>query len=79
MKSDDPRHGTVNGYVNLRCRCAPCTAAHTEYHRNRRNSTTKVVAAATTDTYNKGTTESGDPRGASTPGGRDRELRRSPR
>lgn len=24
---DDPRHGTVNGYGNLGCRCRPCTVA----------------------------------------------------
>ena len=24
---DDPRHGTVNGYGNLRCRCEPCQKA----------------------------------------------------
>lgn len=23
----DPRHGTHNGYVNLRCRCQPCRDA----------------------------------------------------
>jgi hypothetical protein len=33
MKPDDPRHGTANGYSNLKCRCAPCTAAWAEYHR----------------------------------------------
>lgn len=27
----DPRHGTQNGYVNLQCRCAPCTAAWRSY------------------------------------------------
>lgn len=26
----DPRHGTVNGYKNLRCRCPECRAANTE-------------------------------------------------
>ncbi len=29
----DPRHGTVNGYSNLRCRCDRCRAAQTEYIR----------------------------------------------
>ena len=24
---DDPRHGTNNGYMNLRCRCDACKAA----------------------------------------------------
>lgn len=27
MAPDDPRHGTVNGYVNLKCRCQPCRDA----------------------------------------------------
>ena len=26
----DPRHGTPNGYKNLRCRCGPCQKAHRE-------------------------------------------------
>jgi hypothetical protein len=29
----DPRHGTDNGYTNLRCPCDDCRAAHTEYFR----------------------------------------------
>lgn len=28
----DDRHGTVNGYINLGCRCTPCTEANTERH-----------------------------------------------
>jgi hypothetical protein len=32
----DPRHGTLNGYVNLRCRCALCRLANTEYMAKRR-------------------------------------------
>lgn len=28
----DPRHGTVNGYGNLDCRCADCAAAHAANH-----------------------------------------------
>jgi hypothetical protein len=28
----DPRHGTVNGYSNLGCRCPECRQAWTEYH-----------------------------------------------
>lgn len=31
MTPDDPRHGTVNGYVNLACRCAPCRSAWNDY------------------------------------------------
>lgn len=27
MLSDDPRHGTVNGYSNLGCRCDECRAS----------------------------------------------------
>lgn len=27
MTADDVRHGTVNGYGNLRCRCGPCRDA----------------------------------------------------
>lgn len=26
----DPRHGTVNGYSNYRCRCQACTRANTD-------------------------------------------------
>jgi len=28
----DPRHGTLNGYNNLKCRCATCRAANARYH-----------------------------------------------
>jgi len=28
----DPRHGTQNGYVNLKCRCARCREAWRIYH-----------------------------------------------
>ena len=31
MKRDDPRHGTKNGYSNLRCRCDDCRAAWAAY------------------------------------------------
>jgi hypothetical protein len=27
LAHDDPRHGTTNGYSNLRCRCTACKAA----------------------------------------------------
>jgi hypothetical protein len=30
---NDPRHGTANGYSNLKCRCDGCTAAWRDYHR----------------------------------------------
>jgi hypothetical protein len=32
----DPRHGTMNGYINHGCRCDLCRAANTEYCRVRR-------------------------------------------
>lgn len=31
MTSADPRHGTLNGYSNLRCRCEACRTAWREY------------------------------------------------
>lgn len=30
MAGDDPRHGTVNGYTNLHCRCNLCRRAQRE-------------------------------------------------
>lgn len=33
---NDPRHGTVNGYSNLRCRCARCKAAQAVVVKERR-------------------------------------------
>lgn len=33
LDPDDPRHGTVNGYINRRCRCQECKDAWREYHR----------------------------------------------
>jgi hypothetical protein len=35
MHENDPRHGTVNGYSNLGCRCQPCRDAWAVYHRER--------------------------------------------
>jgi hypothetical protein len=32
----DPRHGTENGYNNLKCRCAACTEAHRLVYRQYR-------------------------------------------
>lgn len=32
---DDPRHGTVNGYSNQKCRCERCTEAWTVAYRAR--------------------------------------------
>lgn len=34
LAANDPRHGTYNGYSNLRCRCKACCAANTEQHRD---------------------------------------------
>jgi hypothetical protein len=31
--SDDERHGTTNGYTNLKCRCDRCTQAWKLWHR----------------------------------------------
>ena len=33
LSPDDPRHGTVNGYINRGCRCEECRDAWREYHR----------------------------------------------
>ena len=32
LAPDDPRHGTFNGYCNLKCRCAPCREAWRIYY-----------------------------------------------
>lgn len=32
LEDDDPRHGTVNGYANLGCRCDSCRRAHADNH-----------------------------------------------
>lgn len=32
----DPRHGTLNGYSNLRCRCEACRAANTAQNKRQR-------------------------------------------
>lgn len=32
LEPDDPRHGTLNGYNNLECRCRACCSANTQYH-----------------------------------------------
>jgi hypothetical protein len=33
---DDPRHGTLNGYSNLKCRCQPCREAWASYCQRRK-------------------------------------------
>lgn len=37
IDADDPRHGTVNAYVNLWCRCGECRRAWATYKRTWRN------------------------------------------
>lgn len=32
MNVDDPRHGTINGYINLGCRCSMCRDANRIRH-----------------------------------------------
>ena len=32
IAADDPRHGTQNGYNNLRCRCSECREAWRVYY-----------------------------------------------
>jgi hypothetical protein len=32
LSADDPRHGSINGYGNLGCRCQPCRDANAAYH-----------------------------------------------
>lgn len=56
MNSDDPRHGTANGYSNQKCRCQECRAAWAAYIRARR---ALVAVTSTTRAYNGVTTESG--------------------
>lgn len=36
LAPDDPRHGTINGYGNLACRCDACKAANAAYQRKLR-------------------------------------------
>lgn len=36
LAPDDPRHGTLNGYTQLRCRCDRCRAAKLDYQREYR-------------------------------------------
>ena len=47
LAPDDPRHGTVTGYVNLRCRCEPCRTARSAYDARRRTSIQRRIAAST--------------------------------
>lgn len=32
---EDPRHGTTNGYLNLKCRCSKCKSVYSEYSKKR--------------------------------------------
>lgn len=44
LAPDDSRHGTVNGYVNYDCRCAPCVAARADYDARRHVTTQRQIA-----------------------------------
>jgi hypothetical protein len=43
LEPGDPRHGTDNGYTNLGCRCAWCTAAHKDAKTGQRKTGTVRV------------------------------------
>jgi hypothetical protein len=45
MAADDPRHGTVNGYLNQGCRCDDCRAAGTADRMARKRRAAEKVAA----------------------------------
>ena len=36
LDPDDPRHGTINGYNTLRCRCERCKKASSDYSKMRK-------------------------------------------
>jgi hypothetical protein len=36
VADDDPRHGTLNGYTNLGCKCDRCREVYATYHREHR-------------------------------------------
>jgi len=36
LDDNDPRHGTINAYNNLACRCQPCRDAWNDYSKTRR-------------------------------------------
>ncbi len=40
---DDERHGTVNGYANLDCRCDRCRAAWRDHHREYMHRTARAI------------------------------------
>lgn len=44
LADDDPRHGTINGRVNFKCKCPPCRAAGSAYWAARR-AANKAAAA----------------------------------
>lgn len=69
MDADDHRHGTENGYGNLRCRCEACRAAHATYFREgpgrqsvtryrRRNSRSARLILATASHFDASVSES---------------------
>jgi hypothetical protein len=58
LAEDDPRHGTANGYKNLWCRCAPCSAAAREDRRRQQveglKGRRKVAEHGTESLYTRG-------------------------
>lgn len=44
LAENDLRHGTVNGYSNLKCRCQPCRDAWADYVYRRRQERTRLAA-----------------------------------
>lgn len=53
----DPRHGTANGYGNLKCRCGACRAAWAEKCRVRRERRqAKLKAGLSVVTHGNGAT-----------------------
>jgi hypothetical protein len=45
LTPDDPRHGTINAYVNYGCRCPECKGARRDYGRNLRDRHIEAAAA----------------------------------
>jgi len=43
MESNDPRHGTLNGYCNLGCRCERCKVPWVAYNKQRRVERAKLI------------------------------------
>ena len=54
MTPDDPRHGSVNGYSNLACRCQPCKNAWAAAVRKRKAE--RTLRGPSDDIHGKTTT-----------------------